>query len=180
MEVMLWVALGGVILYGFIKVALFIFRPFYIRKYLRALDALYGKVHNECVKDFESAVSMLDEWKKADDNSSIRRIKTEESLNDTIESARTALEHEEQLNDKFTRLQVRFQLKPEKLGEGISHYKSYLDVKVKHNQETSIYTSALTTGVTTLEEFAEHAKKTRIVLEELERKIDVLLNEQSQ
>jgi SpoU rRNA methylase family enzyme len=48
---------------------------------------------------------------------------------------------------------------------------------VKHNQETSIYTSALTTGVTTLEEFAEHAKKTRIVLEELERKIDVLLNE---
>ncbi len=159
MEIILWVVLGGAILYGFIKLVLFILRPFMIRKYLREVDTLYDKFHNNCVENLKSAISSLDEWKKADENSRIKRLDTEESLNRNIESARNDLTHEEQLNDKFTRLQVRFQLKPEKLGEGIAHYKSYFDVKEKLNQEAIFFTHALTTGAMTFEEFAESAKK---------------------
>jgi len=125
--------------------------------------------------DLDSAVSNLDKWKNMD--VVVRDVYTEEDINNNIDIARTGIKHEEQLYDKFMRLQVRFLDNYKKLSEGIASYKSYLEVKLKSYSDAMIYINALNLGAMTFEEFSDSSQKNKIVLEEFERKIDVLLNE---
>ncbi len=175
MKVLLGIVIGGVVLYWIIKFILLLLRPFFVRKYCREIDSLYRKIHKKCVIDLNSAVSMLEKWENMD--RVVRSLSDEETLNNNIDTARSGIKHEEQLYDKFMRLQVRYIGDYEKLGEGIASYRAYLQVKLKPHPFA--FDPTLTSeGVLNLaDEFVESAKKRKIVLEEFERKIDVLLNE---
>jgi hypothetical protein len=180
-KILLGIVIGGVVLYWIIKFILLLLRPFFVRKYGREIDSLYRKIHNECVGDLNSALSHLEDWKNMD--RAVRdHYKDEESINDRINTARTEIKHEEQLYDKFMRLQVRFIDDYEKLGEGIASYKSYLDLKLNayYDAESPFASGPDLTSeawLSHIDAIFESNKKRKIVLEEFERKIDVLLNE---
>ena len=95
---------------------------------------------------------------------------------ESVNAAKAAKAHEEEVYGKFLRLKERFIQSPDKLSESIIAYRRYLDVRMKQHQDASLFANAVTSGAISIDEIMAASKETKIVLEENERKLDRLLN----
>ena len=166
----------GLVVYFLLKIILLILRPFFLKKFLEEIDTLYNKIKAYAVKDIDTAVENLKKWHAG---GAIRIIRSEEELNQRLKDAQLADEHEKEVYEKFVRLRERFFQNPKKISDSITTCKRYLEVRLKQRQGASLFTDALTSGSITFEAFEAAAKETKIILEENERNLDILLDNQS-
>ncbi len=175
MKLIFAVIIGGAAFYSLIKSIHLLLRHFFIRKHCREIDILYGKIHQKSTNEFQREIRKLEKWHEMD-----IMVRTydgpEENIKSQIAVAQEAIKHEEQVYDKFIRLRAQYTGQPKKLRHCIARYKAYLDAKLQSYQDTEVYTHALKSGAITFQDLLDRAKQTQIVLEEFERKIDVIVN----
>lgn len=172
---LLFILITGVVVYFLIKGTLFLLRPFLIAKLFKEIDQLYQKTQTIFAKDLEQTIKDLDQWHAS--NRTLRINSSKEDLETRLQNAQTVDKHEKEVYEKFIRLKEHFIQNPPKLAEAILIYKRYLGIRLKQNENAIVLSQALTSGVVSFNEFESSARKTIIILEELESKMDVLLNQ---
>lgn len=173
MKVLLLIVGAGIAVYLGFKLCLYIYRPFFLSKTFREIDLLYGRMIAAVDNDVDSAIEDYRKWQSGD--KILKTIRTEEEIIKSIDTAKEAKAHEEAVHDKFLRLRERLIRDPQKLSESIVTYRRYLNVKLRQRQDASLFANAVTSGAMSLEEMTAAAKETMVVLEENERKLDILL-----
>jgi hypothetical protein len=121
-----------------------------------------------------SAIEHLKEFQSGS-NMAVLEYGSEDRLLEDINGAKAVKKHEEEVYWKFHRLRERFITDPLKLSEVISAYQRYLQIRFTQYQDASGYASALSAGVITFDELRADAEKLKIILEENERRLDILL-----
>ena len=174
MKLLITFIIGGVIVYFLLKFCLLVYRPFYLARMFREIEQMYDKVLNAAEKDVRSAVANLELWQSGD--IVLRMLNSEDKLKENVKDSITTKAHEVEVHEKSLRLRERFILDHSKLSESIIAYRRYLDVRLMQRQDAAVFAKALTTDVMTFDEFVALATKTKIVLEENERKLDALLS----
>lgn len=164
----------GVVLYFLSKMALLLLRPFFLAKFLQGIDMLYNKTKAIIAKDVEEAIKNLEKYHAKD--KVITTFSSENDLKARIKDAQAADQHEKEVYEKFMRCKERYIQNPKELSNAIVFYKRYLEVKLKQCQDGAIFANAVTSGAMTFEEFEAAAKQTMIILQENERKLDILLS----
>jgi hypothetical protein len=149
-------------------------RPFFVAKFLREIDMLYTNTKLISAKDLDGAIENLRKWRAND--RVIRTYSSEEKCQSCIKDAQAADRHEQEVHEKFIRLKERFIQNPKKLADSILNYKIYLEIKLKRHHQIETIVQVVTRGGMTVEESMPIAQKTKIALEEAERRIDVLLS----
>lgn len=175
MEMLLIIVLIAMGLYFLTKFALWIYRPFGLAKILCDIQLKYENLLRILEKDVEEAVDGLRKWESGD--RVIRGIRNEKELKEEVSNAYERKTHEQRVNEKFIRLRERFADNPKKLSEAIIAYKRYLELKLKHGGNAFSAVSALTSGAISFDEFQSAANEGKIVIEECERRLDLLLEE---
>ena len=134
---------------------------------------MYERLVDAAEKDVRSAVDALEKWHSGDKVTVA--ISSKDALIANIKTAEAAKAHEEEVHGKFLRLNERFRLDSEKLSDSIVTYRRYLGVRLKQQQDATLFVHAMEIGAMGFDEFAATAKDTKIVLEEIERRLDTLL-----
>ncbi len=174
MNLVLIIVLSGIVIYFLLKIGLYIYRPFFVAKLISDIQSKYDKLQVMLDKDIELAVENLKKWESED--GFFRDHSSESELKERIAEAKASKTHGQKVNEKFIRLRERFIGNPKRLSEAILSYKRYLEVKLKQRQAASIFTNAVTSGVITFEEFLASANETMIILDECEKRLDMLLD----
>lgn len=168
------VLVGGIALYFLSKIFLAILRPFFLAKNIDEIDTFYNKIKKMFEKEYSEAIEFYKRWDSGDGAS--KKLHSEEEMKAHVDHAKVAMDHEQEVYYKFVRLKERFIQKPKELMDVIMIYKRYLKDKLAQHTESQIYSTALINGAMSLSEFEESAKEKRIILEEIERKLDSFLN----
>ena len=174
MKLLLPILIAGGVLYFLIKIGLFLLRPFFLAKILEEIEQLYTETQAVFVKDLEQAIENSKRWRAND--KILRILSSEKDFEARIQDAQAADRYNKDVHEKFIRLKERFIQNPSQLADSIVVYKRYLEMKLTQNREVAVLSQGLTSGALTLNEFESSARETRIILEELERKINVLLS----
>ena len=174
MNLLLIVVLSGTAIYFLLKIGLYIYRPFLVAKLVRDIQSKYDKLQVMFNKDIELAVENLKQWESGD--KVIKLSYRESELKENIIKANASKIHNQKVNEKFIRLRERFIGNPKSLSDAIASYKRYLEVKLQQKQDAFIFTNALTSGAMTFEEFQASANETMILLDECEKRLDILLD----
>lgn len=177
MNLWLIIVIIGIAVYFLLKLALILLRPFFLAKFLEEIDMLYNKIKVITSKDIETTIENLGKWHAQDRVITIHS--SEKDLQARIKDAHAADQHEKEVYEKFMRCKERFIQNPKELSNAIVAYKRYLEVKLKQSQEAKLFADVLTSGAMTFEEFEAAAKATMIILQENERKLDILLDNQA-
>ena len=135
-------------------------------KFKRLLDSLDA--------DINSAIDNFNKWEGGDKILAI--LNSEEDMKRAIHDAHESKKHFIEVKDKYIRLQERFLNNRTKLSETIRHYNRYLCIRIKQRNNAGTYSKLVELGGMTFEEALTKANETRIILNECERKLDVLLN----
>lgn len=175
MKALLLMAAAGIGAYFAFKVIPYLYRPFFLSKKYRAIDGLYSKLLTGVDNDINLAIENYNKWKSGD--KLLKTFRIEEEIVNRIDTAKEAKAHEVELYEKFLRVREHFIVDPNKLSEGIVAYQRYLDVKLKQRSDASMFANAVTLKVTSFEDMSASARETMLVLEENERKLDVLLGD---
>ena len=173
MKLLLIIIFAGGVVYVLLKLCLYIYRPFFLSKIYREIDKMYQSLMTATEKDVRSRVNDLEKWHAGD--KVITTLSSKEDLIANIKAAEVAKTHEEEVHGKFLRLNERFRQDPDKLSDSIVAYRRYLEVRLKQEQDATVFVVAMNTGAMSFDEFAAAAKETKMVLEEIERKLDILL-----
>jgi hypothetical protein len=173
LKVLLSIVGAGIVVYLAAKLCLYIYRPFFLSKAFRDIDEMYSKLLVAVDNDVNSAIDDYRKWQSGDEV--LKTMRPEEEITRSVDTAKGAKAHEEEVHEKFLRLRERFIGDPKKLSESIVAYRRYLGVKLKQRQDASLFANAVTSGVVSFDEMMAAAKETMVVLEETERKLDVLL-----
>jgi hypothetical protein len=173
LKVLLIIIGSGIVMYLALKLCLYIYRPFLLSKPFREIDEIYGRLLAAVDNDVDLANEDYRKWQSGDKVLKIMRPK--EEITKSVDSAKEAKAHEEEVHDKFLRLRERFIGDPKKLSESIVAYRRYLGAKLKQRQDASIFANAVTSGAVSFDDMVAAAKETMVVLEENERELDVLL-----
>ena len=173
MKVLLFIAAAGIVAYLALKLCLYIYRPFFLSKTFREIDGMYNKLLVGIDNDMDTAIEYYSKWQSGD--KVLRALRTEKELINNVDTAKGAKAHEEELHDKFLRVRERFIGDPKKLSEGIVAYRRYLGVKLKQRRDASLFANAVTSEAVSFDEMMAAARETIVVLEENEKKLDVLL-----
>ncbi len=148
-------------------------RPFFLSRTFQEIDGMYSKLLAGVDNDVNTAIEDYSEWQSGD--KVLKTMRTEEEIIKSVDTAKGAKAHEEELHSKFLRLRERFIGNPNKLSEAIVAYRRYLRVKLKQRQDASFFANAVTSGAVSFDEMMAAAKETMAVVEENERKLDILL-----
>ena len=170
-----FIIIAGVLLYLFIKFCLYLYRPFFLSRTFREIEQKYNRLLAAVEKDIASALDDLRQWRSGD--AVLKTMSTEERIMERVNIAKQDKAHEEEVHEKFLRLKDCFVLNYEKLAESIVVYRRYLDVRLKRNQDAAMFADAVSLGVMSLDEMMAAGQETMIVLEENERKLDLLLGQ---
>lgn len=175
MKYVVLILVGIALLYFIIKVALHQARKAYLSRLLEKMDTLYNNLIKNTRDELASVSENYSKWKSGDE---VQRVvyDGEEELLARITDAKSALAHEESVREKYLRLRARFSADPKKVGEAIVAYHNYLSIKMKQHLDAETYVRALNVGAMTFDEFAASGRETRILVEECERRLDVLLS----
>ena len=141
----------------------------------REIDEMYQRLITAAEKDLRSRINDLEKWHAGD--KVITDLNSKDDLVANIKAAEAAKAHEEEVRGKFLRLNERFRQDPRKLSDALSTYRRYLEVRLKQEQDATLFVHAMNCGAMSFDEFTAAARETKIVLEEIERKLDVLLAE---
>lgn len=174
MKVLIFIVGAGIVVYVALKLCLYIYRPFFLSKTFREIDDKYSKLLAAVDNDMDSAIEDYRKWQSGDDV--LKTMRTEEEITKSVDNAKGVKSHEEEVHEKFLRLRERFIGNPKKLSESIVVYRRYLDVKLKQRQDASSFANAVTSGAVSFDEMMATAKETMVVLEEDERKLNILLS----
>jgi len=170
---LLFIVIAGTLVYFLLKLCLYLYRPFFLSKTFRQIEQMYDNLLTAADKDIGSAAEDFKAWQSGD--RVIKTFNSEDEMIERINTAKTAKAHEEELHEKFLRLRERFIGDLKKTSESIEAYRRYLVVKLKQRQEAALFASAVISGAMSFDEMSAAAKATMIVLEENERKLDILL-----
>ena len=173
MKSLLFTVAAGIVAYFVFKLCLYIYRPFFLSNTFREIDDIYNNLLASVDRDVNSAFENYRKWQSGD--IVLRDLCTEEEIVKSVDTAKRTKAHEEELHEKFLRVKERFIGDPKKLSEGIVAYRRYLGVKLKQSQDALLLTNAVTSGAVNFEEMVGAARETMVVLEEIERKLDILL-----
>lgn len=176
MDLILFILITGMVLYFLTKIVLFLLRPFFLARFIEKIEQLYARTQAILGKDLEQAMEDLKRWHKNETSTKI--LYSERDLEARIRAAQAAEEHNKDVHDKFIRLQERYIHNSQKLADSILIYRRYLEIKLRQNQEATVLSSGLMLGVTTSSKFESSARETMITLQEIERKIDILLKDE--
>lgn len=171
MKLLLFIVIAGILVYFFLKFLLRLYRPFFLSRTFLEIDQIYSRLLTAADNDIDSAVENLKKWQSND--RVVRTMCSEDEIMKNIDAAKAAKTHEEELHEKFIRLKERFIGDPSRLSESIVAYRRYLEVKLRQHQDATLF--ARTSGSISFDEMMAAAKETMIVLEENEKKLDVLL-----
>lgn len=173
MKLLLLIVIVGILVYLFLKFCLYQYRPFFLSKTFREIEQMYNRLFTAAEKELSSAIERLEKWHSGD--KVVRTVHSEEQVMESINAAKAAKAREEKLHEKFLRLRERFIQDPNKLSESIVSYRRYLEVRLKWQQNAAMFGHAVTSGVMSFDEMMAVSKEATIVLEECERKLDILL-----
>jgi hypothetical protein len=136
---------------------------------------MYNRLLTVAEEDVGSTVETLGKWQSGDKVTMTEH--NEDEIMESINAAKAEKAHEEEVYGKFLRLRERYALNPKKLSESIVAYRGYLEDRFQHYQDEMLCASAATSGAFSFDEMMAARKKAMIVLEENERKLDILLTE---
>lgn len=173
MKLLFFIVIAGTLVYLLLKFCLYIYRPFFLSRAFREIDQMYNRLLTAAVKDVGSAVKVLERWQSND--KVVRDLSSEDQIMENINASKTATAREEEVYGKFLRCRERFVQNPSKLSESIVAYRRYLEVRLKQCKDATLFAGAVTSGVMSFDEMMAEKKETMIVLEENERKLDILL-----
>jgi hypothetical protein len=175
LKTLLFIVIAVTLAYLLFKLCLYLYRPFFFSRTFREIEQMHNRLLTDAEKDVGTWVETLGKWQSGDEV--IRKQYSEDEIMESINAAKAAKAHEEEVYGKFLRLRERYALNPKKLSESIVAYRGYLEVRFQHHQDEMLCASAVTSGAFSFDEMMAARKKTMMVLEENERKLDILLTE---
>ncbi|MGZ3636095.1 MAG: hypothetical protein ACXWMO_12745 [Syntrophales bacterium] len=175
MKTLLVVVIGGILVYLLLKLCLCLYRPLFLSKTFREIEQMYNRLLDALERDVGTWVETWEEWQYGD--KVVRTQCRENDIMEHINAAKAAKAHEEEVYGKFLRLRERFILNPKKLADSIVAYRRYLQVALQHYQDAMLCASAVTSGAFSFDEMMAARKEIMIIMEENERKLDILLTE---
>jgi len=173
LKVPLFIVIAGISAYLVLKLCLYIYRPFFLSKAFREIDEMYNNLLATLDNDVGSAIDDYSKWRSR--NEVVKTFRTEEEIAESVNTAKRAKAHEEEVHEKFLRLRERFIGDPKKLSESIVAYRRYLGVKLKQYQDATVFANAGISGAVSFDEMMAAARETMVILEENEKKMDILL-----
>jgi hypothetical protein len=174
LKVLLILVLTGFAVYLLFKLAIYFYRPIFLRKMLFETEDEYRKLLDTLNKEIEAKEEDYTKWKSGTPVAVLSN--SEDEFKQRIQEAMDPKKHEEEVYEKFIRLRERSVGNYKAFGKAILSYKRYLALLARQSEHANIYTGALSVGSTTFEEFSTAAKEDRIAIEESERQLDLLLN----
>jgi hypothetical protein len=174
-ETLFYIVIICVVLYLLISFVLRALRPILLAKYLDEADVLYDKVKKLAEKDYREAMNYLT---TLDTDADTLFPLTREEVHAQIEAAKASIQNMQVVHDKFIRLKIRYGSNRKRLSKTIVAYKTYLEMTLKRYEKAKYMTNALHMGSITFDDFMASSKEYQIILEECERNLDVLLNNQ--
>lgn len=175
MKTLLFIVIAGISVYLLLMLCLYLSRPFFLSKTFREIEQMYNRLLTEAEKCVGLAVENLGKWQSGDN--AIRAIWTEDEIKESINAAKAAKAHEEEVYGKFLRLRERYVLNPKKLSESIVAYRKHLQIRFQHYEDAMLCESAVISGAFSIDEMMAARRKVMIALEKNERKLDILLTE---
>jgi hypothetical protein len=174
-KLLLVIVIIGTLAYLLIKFSLYVYRPFFLSKTFMAIEEMYNRLQIAADKDIDLDVEYLKKWQSGD--GIVKAYSSEDEIMERIKTTRAAKTHEEEVYGKFLRLRERYALNPKQLSESIVAYRRYLQVRFQHYENAMLCESAVTSGAFSFDEMMAARKEAMIILEENERKLDILLTE---
>jgi len=174
MKILITLILAGFVIYLIAKICLYIYRPFFISKTLNKMHTQYSKLIAVANKEVERCSNDYEKWKSGD--SVLVDMYSEGQCKNAIKGALEWKNHEQEVYEKFIRLRERSAGNYKKLGETISACMTYLNLREKVSQTRVTDMQAFSAGAITFAEFEASTNEGRIMIEEGERRLDVLLN----
>jgi len=178
LKLLLIIAITGIGGYLFFRLCIHLGRPLYLQNAFEEIDKQYTALLRLAERDLESAIERYNSSKS--ENSPFPS--TGEEQREQVHSAMKARDHEREVNDKFLRLRIRFPKDLKKQAESAAAYRAYLRFRVYKEEFASTAELVGTVAKMSPEErFAYHqekyeeARRIRIALEEIEKKLDALL-----
>lgn len=162
MTTLIYFVVGGALLYALLKLALSVYRPFYLKKLFLQVEQGYTGIMRGIVNHLEDAEKDLSNYNKDS-------IITFDDLKGRVDVYIFEKKHEEDLHRKYITLKERFINNYRKLAESIVIYQRYLDIK-QNQMKMSRIAHNLDFG-----SMRSMAMDTKAILDECERKIDFLL-----
>ena len=175
LKTLLFIVIGGILGYLLFKLCLYLYRPFFLTKTLREMEQKYDRLLTALEKDVGYWVESLEKWQSGD--TVVRTSIRENDVMESINAAKAAKAHEEEVYGKYLRLKERFILNPKKLWESIVAYRRYLRVSLQHHEDAMLCASLVTSEACSFDEMMAARKEIMIILEKDERKLDILLTE---
>jgi hypothetical protein len=178
LKLLLVLAVTGIGGYLIFRLFVHLGRPLYLENAFREIDEQYTKLLCLAERDLDSAIERYHGSKL--NNSPFPS--TEEEQLEQINKAKKTRDHEREINDKYTRLRIRFSNDYKKQAESAAAYRAYLRFRLYKEEFAS--TAALVGTVADKspeervayhQEQYEEARKIVIALEEIEKKLDALL-----
>jgi E3 ubiquitin-protein ligase DOA10 len=136
---------------------------------------MYNRLLDAIEKDVGTWVETWEKWQSGD--KVVRTQCRENDIMEHVNAAKATKAHEEEVYGKFSRLRERFILNPKKLADSIVAYRRYLQVRLQHHEDAILCESAVTSGAFSFDEMMAARKEIMIIMEENERKLDILLTE---
>ena len=174
LKLLLFIVIAGALIYLLFKLFLYLYRPFFLAKTFRKIDQMYNRLLTNADKTIDEWIEGLEAW-RSDEVAARIAYHSEDELIKNLNDAKEDKTHEEEVYGKFLRCRERFVYDPEKLSESIVTYQRYLNVRLKQIVDAPMIAKALEIQVMSFDEMLSQQNETMIVLEESERKLDMLL-----
>ena len=173
MEQLIFIIIIIILAYLVLKLTLHLSRPFFFYRTFRDIDQMYNKLLSAVKNDIDSYADKLKKWQSNEDD--IRKHFSEDELIKEMNKVKAAKSHEEEIYQKFLRCKKSFSPDSDKFSEAIELYIKYLKVRLKMRSGAIMIANSSTSGAMTSDNFEAAKKESTIILEETERKLDMLL-----
>ena len=172
-KLLLFIVIAGALLYLLLKFCLYLYRPFFLSKTYRKIDQMYNRLLTNAEKNIEEWIEGMEAW-RSNEVAARLTYRSEDEIIEEINNAKEDKAHEEKVYGKFLRCRERFVNNPSKLSGSIVAYQRYLDARLKLIEYPEIFVMAGPSRAMNFDEMMAVKKEAMIVLEENERKLDVL------
>lgn len=138
------------------------------------VNSLKAAIQNNLNRDVEEHMAKFDSYHDPK-NHVTRMFVTEEELVDRIKRLQAELEHENAVYFKFVRARERFKLDKKNSNMALLHYHYYLRTKNQFLRNADSTGAYLEHGIKSIEQLHTESVEFKIMLEEAEAKLDLLL-----
>jgi hypothetical protein len=160
-------------LYILARIGRYLYKPYALKKIMEDNDNKYEMLLSILRSRIESTVNDLEKWKSGERASFV--LSSEDELKKAIGDAHDEKEHFVNVNEKYIRLKERYINDRKTLTEAILSYNRHLQLRLKLNSDAELYTKLLELDGITFDEWIAKGNETKIMIEESERRLDVLL-----